>query len=233
MNTRTNATAFTLIELLTVIAIIGILAAIIIPTVGKVRETAKSAQCTSNLRQVVHAAFLWGQDHNDQIPPRNRDGYGDWAYWPCWLIEGQGNLGAKSVLVCPVLFNNGMSENYKRTDMAGKVYRYSYSANGAFSGNWDSATSTSPARGKVWRFSDLQEPSRTHLYTELGSGGDSTSHGYFSLTRTDHCYFLFAHNGRQNFACADAHVSALKREDIPTETNDPPKHVFWTGGTEN
>ncbi len=41
---------FTLIELLTVIAIIGILAAIIIPTVTKVRDTAKQANCVSNLR---------------------------------------------------------------------------------------------------------------------------------------------------------------------------------------
>lgn len=44
--------AFTLIELLTVIAIIGILAAIIIPTVGKVRDSAKKAQCVSNLKQI-------------------------------------------------------------------------------------------------------------------------------------------------------------------------------------
>ncbi|EIQ00586.1 prepilin-type N-terminal cleavage/methylation domain-containing protein [Opitutaceae bacterium TAV1] len=44
--------AFTLVELLTVIAIIGILAAIIIPVAGRVRESAKSAACISNLRQI-------------------------------------------------------------------------------------------------------------------------------------------------------------------------------------
>ncbi|AHF93473.1 N-terminal cleavage protein [Opitutaceae bacterium TAV5] len=48
----TGRAGFTLIELLTVIAIIGILAAIIIPTVSKVRESARAAQCKSNLRQI-------------------------------------------------------------------------------------------------------------------------------------------------------------------------------------
>ncbi len=54
---------FTLIELLTVIAIIGILAAILIPTVGKVRKTAKSAQCASNLRQWGQAINLYSNDN--------------------------------------------------------------------------------------------------------------------------------------------------------------------------
>lgn len=44
--------AFTLIELLTVIAIIGILAAILIPTVASVRKMARGAACVSNLRQI-------------------------------------------------------------------------------------------------------------------------------------------------------------------------------------
>ncbi|MDR1280128.1 MAG: prepilin-type N-terminal cleavage/methylation domain-containing protein, partial [Opitutaceae bacterium] len=47
---RAAASAFTLVELLAVLAIIGILSAIIIPTVSKVRESARNAQCISNLR---------------------------------------------------------------------------------------------------------------------------------------------------------------------------------------
>jgi prepilin-type N-terminal cleavage/methylation domain len=54
---------FTLIELLTVIAIIGILAAIIIPTVGKVRSSARRAECASNLRQLGNAQILWLNDN--------------------------------------------------------------------------------------------------------------------------------------------------------------------------
>ncbi len=60
--------AFTLIELLTVIAIIGILAAIIIPTVGKVRNTAQSARCVSNLRQIGQHITLYAGDNKGQLP---------------------------------------------------------------------------------------------------------------------------------------------------------------------
>ncbi|MDR1279663.1 MAG: prepilin-type N-terminal cleavage/methylation domain-containing protein [Opitutaceae bacterium] len=61
--------AFTLVELLTVIAIIGILAAIIIPTAGKVRETAKKAACASNVRQTGMALLLFA-DENKGFGPR-------------------------------------------------------------------------------------------------------------------------------------------------------------------
>lgn len=56
---------FTLIELLTVIAIIGILAAILIPVVGKVRDSARSATCTSNLRQWHQTWLLFAADNDD------------------------------------------------------------------------------------------------------------------------------------------------------------------------
>jgi prepilin-type N-terminal cleavage/methylation domain-containing protein len=61
--------AFTLIELLTVIAIIGILAAILIPVVGQVRESAKGSLCRSNLRQIGVAAHLYAADNDDFLPP--------------------------------------------------------------------------------------------------------------------------------------------------------------------
>ncbi|AHF92882.1 hypothetical protein OPIT5_24515 [Opitutaceae bacterium TAV5] len=60
--------AFTLVELLTVIAIIGILAAIIIPTVGKVRLSAVKATTTSNLRQIGLAIQLYTEDYRGTLP---------------------------------------------------------------------------------------------------------------------------------------------------------------------
>lgn len=60
--------AFTLIELLTVIAIIGILAAILIPTISKVRETARFSTGVSNLREWARANILFANDHKGWVP---------------------------------------------------------------------------------------------------------------------------------------------------------------------
>jgi len=60
--------AFTLIELLTVIAIIGILAAIVIPTVGTVREKAQRAVDSNNIREVLKAAQIYAGDNQDRLP---------------------------------------------------------------------------------------------------------------------------------------------------------------------
>jgi prepilin-type N-terminal cleavage/methylation domain-containing protein len=65
--------AFTLIELLTVIAIIGILAAILIPVVGMVREQARGAKCLSNLRQIGFAYQFYSNDHRGYLPDRIQD----------------------------------------------------------------------------------------------------------------------------------------------------------------
>lgn len=68
-----RAHAFTLIELLTVIAIVGILAAILIPVVSRVRASARATECVSNLRQLSSAATLYAQDNRGRLPT-NYDG---------------------------------------------------------------------------------------------------------------------------------------------------------------
>ena len=60
--------AFTLIELLTVIAIIAILAAILFPVAGAAREQARQGSCMSNLHQIYVAASVYRQDEGAYPP---------------------------------------------------------------------------------------------------------------------------------------------------------------------
>ena len=60
--------AFTLIELLVVIAIIAILAAILFPVLAGARESARIAQCSSNLHQVAIAVQMYCGDQDGYYP---------------------------------------------------------------------------------------------------------------------------------------------------------------------
>lgn len=62
---------FTLVELLTVLAIIAILAAILVPVVGRVRENAQRTVDLANLRSIGQAALLYASEHNGSLPPNN------------------------------------------------------------------------------------------------------------------------------------------------------------------
>lgn len=60
--------AFTLIELVTLIAIIAILVSLLLPSLGRSKAKARDAACVNNLRQLGIATRVYADDHQDRLP---------------------------------------------------------------------------------------------------------------------------------------------------------------------
>ncbi|MBN1553293.1 MAG: prepilin-type N-terminal cleavage/methylation domain-containing protein [Phycisphaerae bacterium] len=68
--TTKNPKAFTLIELLVVIAIISLLVSILVPSLRKAKDLARTAVCLTTVRTIgVLGLQLYAQDHDGHIPP--------------------------------------------------------------------------------------------------------------------------------------------------------------------
>ncbi len=98
--------SFTLVELLVVIAIIAVLAALLLPTLSRSKESALSAACKSNLRQIGIALNLYAHESGfyppDRYPPAAQTNYASVPIlmsrtygWPGYLlpyVAGNGSL---------------------------------------------------------------------------------------------------------------------------------------------
>jgi prepilin-type N-terminal cleavage/methylation domain-containing protein len=232
--------AFTLIELLTVIAIIGILAAIIIPTVGKVRQTARYSKGSSNLREIARGCLLFAQDTKGWIPhdgftatpnanqviPALRGG----AVIPWWnaippyigsktlaqlnstLPSGVPTLDSNSIFVCP----NARTTTTNPTGTAWLCYAPSYKLS-------DSST-TAPEGHFLANVNKIMEPSRTVLFAE------TTNHapGQTAIFSTSNPAYLGATGaltgsrwgGKSLVSFFDGSVRCFSSSDLITQSAD-------------
>lgn len=85
--TRREPAGFTMVELMVVIAIIGILIGILIPCLGFAQRYAQNLECQSNLRQIALAVINYTADYKGSIPPCKYLGSSN-LYWCNLLVKG-------------------------------------------------------------------------------------------------------------------------------------------------
>jgi prepilin-type N-terminal cleavage/methylation domain-containing protein len=81
---------FTLVELLVVIAVIAILAAMLLPALAGAKEQARRVQCINNERQLLITHTIYCNDNNDKLVPGNGGGGNsetDPQFPPGWLYQ--------------------------------------------------------------------------------------------------------------------------------------------------
>lgn len=218
--------AFTLIELLTVIAIIGILAAIIIPVVGKVREAARASQCLSNIRQIAMALNMFADDHREfyptvgnndwiksasAVPTGEMPGIFDYlagqrvstaVYWAHWNNRFRG-----TALICPTNearnpspYSYGLNEMLTERIPARQVPGMGASKN--FAARW---RVTSPSQAML-----VIESNQWRAKLPGSTGGEEPVR-------------IPRHGSQINLAYVDGHVGKIRYEDIPTSADTN----FW------
>ena len=172
--------AFTLIELLIVVAIIAILAAIAVPNFLQAQERAWKASDAANLHVIAVALQTYYVDYNN-LPPADREAGpfmshgmdyvavgngpaagGSWDGLP-WLLHERGYIRDSKVLFCPKYLRLYRT---KQT-MRGKHpryhnFRYAYNSSALSSGGHEGGTGI--MSGTVWMVRDLYLAPRSGWY---------------------------------------------------------------------
>lgn len=193
--------AFTLVELLAVIAIIGVLAAILIPTVGSVRESARATQCRSNMRQLGIAVLQHAIDNRGQslirqnVDPAKPEG--DRISW--WqIIQNRLEMrfptaGVENLFLCP-----GTHATFSVPP------RRTYALNLAGGDDLDPII-----------FLRISSPARAILLVETRQSGAASPDGFSvvgvgSIERDE---FSWHHRGGMHVTMADGSQRTLRRND--------------------
>ena|SRR6185437_2927199 len=116
---------FTLLELLVVIAVIAILAALLLPTLGRAKEYGRSTVCLSNLHQIGIALQLYVSDNQNKLPTMS-----DWSTNSASNTNGPpmnqvlaSQAGSTNIFRCP-------SDNQNLFAISGSSYSWNFLVNG-------------------------------------------------------------------------------------------------------
>ena len=104
---RDSQAAFTRIELVAVLLVLSLGAAVILPALASNRPRSQRVLCASNLRQIGQAFNLWGNDHGDRLPYnvaltdggtlRHPLAVNPWLHFS-WMSN---ELSSPAILLCP------------------------------------------------------------------------------------------------------------------------------------
>ncbi len=98
---RASRHGFSLVELLTVIGIIAILIALLLPAMSRAREAASTLRCATQLRQIGQAIFAYAASNRGYLPVHSNwhnypdDGNPDDPWGPGWIVGITPYIGVK------------------------------------------------------------------------------------------------------------------------------------------
>lgn len=195
-NRRTHSLhGFTLIELLVVVAIISLLVAILLPSLQKARELAKSVACLAQLRQWNLSLGLYTHDSDNRLPLYGGTGQ---PTWEVFLADLEYTIKDQNFHRCPA---QGTSSKEDWVTYAANAYMWGY---------WyiNDATCVNGILDDVKTDPDksIMLAERPHRYNDNYVGGVlACTWDHYQCVHTEISQ-TGLHNGSMNFLFLDGHV---------------------------